>query len=536
MRVLNLAGSPGATFLLGGAFLLLLYLILSFSGISVWDDSYMFARYADHLLNESSLSWNPEGDSTYGLTSQLHFLIVLLLRQFPGGPASLSVYLASFIAGLAFLVFSFQLLKKHGDRFQQFNPEILGYAGIALAFMAPALGMHLSSGMDTCLSMAWLGGYLLLFKRFERRLSPGKSLVLGVAGGLAWMIRPDLMVFAAGLPAGLLFFSRRKLIRVQALYLLIFMAFSLICQFLVFMQLYDTILPVPFLIKSFGGYGEGMAEIYRWVPFRQFALFILTCIPALVCFVGGLRVSREAWRAHFSTGDRVLMAAVVIYWLYFLFGVMQIMPYASRFFFPSMPAVLYLGAKSLTLILRENRRPGWHTTLIPFWWVLVLGLLLLLRIRLGGLPDNPAGRIGRFEMNKVYQEIGLRHWPYLDRFSKLPDDMSMATTEIGVPGVMNTGRKIVDLAGLTDPDFASTRFDIIRLVREQQPDLIFMPHPHYKVMNKTLRQDSSFQADYLLFTEEALDSYMGIAIRRKSPHFYAMKFIVEDEQQQKAGN
>src|SRR5215831_18276787 len=37
----------------------------------VWDDSYMFVRYADNLPRFHAIAWNPGGAPTYGLTAPL---------------------------------------------------------------------------------------------------------------------------------------------------------------------------------------------------------------------------------------------------------------------------------------------------------------------------------------------------------------------------------------------------------------------------------------------------------------------------------
>src|SRR4029453_7354546 len=43
----------------------------------VWDDSYMFVRYADNLRAFHTVAWNPGGAPTYGLTSPLFLSVVL---------------------------------------------------------------------------------------------------------------------------------------------------------------------------------------------------------------------------------------------------------------------------------------------------------------------------------------------------------------------------------------------------------------------------------------------------------------------------
>ncbi|MDP6777923.1 MAG: hypothetical protein QGI83_14290, partial [Candidatus Latescibacteria bacterium] len=42
----------------------------------VLDDAFMFVRYADRLLADGRLAWNPGGESTYGPTSLLYLAVV----------------------------------------------------------------------------------------------------------------------------------------------------------------------------------------------------------------------------------------------------------------------------------------------------------------------------------------------------------------------------------------------------------------------------------------------------------------------------
>jgi hypothetical protein len=69
-----------------------------------------------------------------------------------------------------------------------------------VALNAPMLLVHMSSGMDTTFAMAYFAAYLLLLHAFEPQLSPGKAFLTGIVGGLAWTIRPDLMLFTVGVP------------------------------------------------------------------------------------------------------------------------------------------------------------------------------------------------------------------------------------------------------------------------------------------------------------------------------------------------
>ena len=202
-------------FALAGVLLLLCLLAMRFGGASVWDDAYFNVRYVDHLLENGNFSWNVDDAPAYGLTSILHGLVVLVLRLVLGGSPALPLLLASLLAGVAALGIIFKLLADYADDYGENRWGAAVFFAILLGFNAPPLSVHFTSGMDTGLAMAFLGLYLLVIKRFEPALSPGKSLVVGILGGLAWFVRPDLLIFTVGIPLSLALFSKKKVIIIK---------------------------------------------------------------------------------------------------------------------------------------------------------------------------------------------------------------------------------------------------------------------------------------------------------------------------------
>src|ERR1043166_3009783 len=78
----------------------------------VWDDAYMFARYADNLLAHGRIAWNPGGEPMYGLTSPLFLMVVTPLRTlFPGDPMRV-VLLSSLLCGGVWLGLLFWLISR----------------------------------------------------------------------------------------------------------------------------------------------------------------------------------------------------------------------------------------------------------------------------------------------------------------------------------------------------------------------------------------------------------------------------------------
>ena len=94
-----------------------------------------------------------------------------------------------------------------------------------------------------------------------------------------------------------------------------------------------------------------------------------------------------------------------------------------------------------------------------------------------------------------------RIWFALDEFSLLPDDLTIATTEVGLPGVMNPHKRIVDLAGLNEPQIAQQGFDADFVFRTYSPDLIYMPYPRYDQLLAQITAHKAFQEGTRSFPE-----------------------------------
>jgi len=54
-----------------------------------------------------------------------------------------------------------------------------------------------------------------------------------------------------------------------------------------------------------------------------------------------------------------------------------------------------------------------------------------------------------------------------------------------------------------------------------------MPHPHYTDMIAEILNNKIFIEDYEFYTETELNTYMGIAIYKKSKYYKEMKEIID---------
>ena len=128
---------------------------------------------------------------------------------------------------------------------------------------------------------------------------------------------------------------------------------------------------------------------------------------------------------------------------------------------------------------------------------------------------------------REYRKRWTHNWAELDHFSALPNDLSMATTEVGRVVAMNPSKTIIDLAGLNDTDLALKGFSADRFFANHAPDLLYMPHPHYQGMRDKILHSPTFRSRYALYTSISLQSRFGVAIRKDSEYFEQMKIILE---------
>ncbi|MEM0996831.1 MAG: hypothetical protein AAGN35_07120 [Bacteroidota bacterium] len=513
--------------------LLLALVVLRCNGNSIWDDAYFNVRYADNFLQYGTYAWNADDPPTYGLTSLLHGGVVLTLRLGFDGAPGIPLFIASLVAGLVGLGLLFRLVLHYADAHGRHRWAAVAFLALLTGFNANQLSVHFTSGMDTALAMAYLSAYLIVVKRFEGELSPGKALLIGLLGGLAWVVRPDLLIFTVGIPLALAIFAKKQLLRVQGRYLLLFTAFSLLTQFALISPAFDAFVPLSFYVKSTPSGFDALRGAYQWEGLRMFGAFLTINWAATLVLPAAILLRFSRWRGMFTIADKAALLGFLGFALYQAVVVIPVMGYEQRFFYPAWPVLVYLGAKSLVHLLYE-RRPlaekliGQISGRRRGWPVLIFGVLIG-TFALLQRPWSRPGPIGQFDMKAVYAALGRNNWPYLERVSILPDDLALAATELGILGALNPNKTIYDLSGLHDPEVAIGGFDRSRLLNVQRPDLIFLPHPDYREMRAELLDHPDFRAAYAVYPREELGTFLGLALRRDSRYFLQLKFIVTDE-------
>jgi hypothetical protein len=502
----------------------------------VWDDAYMFVRYADNLHRYGKIAWNPGGEPTYGLTSLLFLIVVAPIRRLVPHNPMLTAVLSSLLCGLAFL----SLLPLLLHRFLKAG-AIVKRAAILLVFASlasatPDIVRHCFTGMDTTFVLLYLIGYLFLSLRYENAPTRLAAIGMGLYGGIAYFIRPDLMLYTTLLPLALFVFNagmnaRRNAILILGLTLLV--AGSEVAFASVY---FHSPFPLPFYAKALGLYEDFDMTRYRHAAANEFFDYVMSYRFLLLVIAADLALNFREWVRQSSPIEKGLLIATALFIFYYLFCVLQIMQANQRFYYPTLPAIAFLAARSAVrlaqrlpvFLKRDLRRLPFSAGifLILGAWVALwpMGLLLYRR----AVPKLASRRLARFDVTQEYKEIYWYYWFCLDDFSKLPNGMVMATTEVGHPAGMNPDRTIIDLAGLNDRMFAHQRFSAAVLFQTYHPDLIYMPHPDYQGMLRNLTADPTFQRDYEFFPVRKLCSaQMDVALLRGSPYYEAMRRIVE---------
>jgi hypothetical protein len=353
--------------------------------------------------------------------------------------------------------------------------------------------------MDTTFAMAYLTGYITCAHQVRRGASQGRwATVTGIVGGLAPLVRPDLCLYVAAVPLALALTSdvpaRRAAFKAGVVTLLVAVA-----AWLLAFAYFRTPLPLAFYVKGTTVHDPEFAQLYAHIPKLQLKAYLKLITPLLV---GTVLASAVSWRATLRARlDLGLLIATVAYLLYYRFGVLQVMHYGQRFYFPTLPALIYLAVSALERITVDP--PSWlrgrHRFVSdPRVALTISGLAVAMAVSAELRPND---RIAKAALlcpvaSEYEQRIMLRNvWPGINLLTPLPDDLVLATTEVGRPGVMSPRRAIVDLSGLNDARVARGDWSPVQAVLAAKADVVYL-HPDYKGMNRSFAENARFNAEY----------------------------------------
>jgi len=496
-----------------------LMLFQRLSSISVWDDAYFFVRYADNLLNSGQITWNPNDTPTYGLTSLAYLIVVIPLRLlFPTQPAVVML-LASLICGaLAFIAMIRLCFVILPNKIHVALSIVL--VSISSVVAGEHITTHLTSGMDTMFALLMLTLWLLLLYSSERYI------LIGIFGGLFLWIRPDILLIVASMIILRFSHSQFRKLLFSFLAMLVFILLENMLYF-------GDIFPLPFYAKSTDLYGAAFYNYYTNTS-QQFLFDFISSYPYFVLLAFASCIFIVLKKEYQGMGLVIGLLGFTLYQLYF---VVPVMGFSQRFYYPLLPILILLSLKVIPLLLK--RLSINIVEVIQFYPHKKLFVpVLLLFVFVNPLPivttfvnfikpsEIPVNSIGRFDLQTSYDALYTDIWYKLDTLSTLNDNIVIATTEIGLPGVMNPRKTIIDLAGLNDPQMAHNGFSAEYLLVDIQPDWLYMPFPHYEAMWYSIFNDAKFQEHYHYIPAQALGTAMDVAILRSSPHYRDMLEIV----------
>jgi len=480
------------------------------------DDAYMFYRYAMNLRHGLGVSWNPDGVPTYGETSPLWGLAVLLLSYLPLSATHVLMLGSCLCAAAGVAAISWAVARNAKSGFMRSTWRVLPMVALPLLFTHTYLP-HALTGMETMLAAGLAGVFTGAAIGWTNGVCRPET-VAGI-GLLLFLTRPEsalaVVVFAA--LAGLTgMASRGEVARLLCVFLAGILLDLLVCKIY-----FHTALPLSFYMKGRHAY-EGYH--LSWRPLTHALEMLGDCSVFLVVL------------ALFIRGPERRLAAIcltpALCTFCYLVTVTQIMGgwgryYAPYFAFFIVPSLLVLDSR----IASPERQPG-ETG--PRERALYLGgaaaaaacVVLLLgfhRVNAALSETERAIEARPFVYDGVACEIkGKDELPVVDRnvrdvaeffVASLPAGVSIAASEVGYIGVANPAATVIDLEGLNDTPIALHGFNVEELLA-RRPDVIWMPHPDYTYQRGILMSSPLLLQQYDLFA--GAGGY-GIAVRKDSP-------------------
>jgi hypothetical protein len=499
---------------------------------AIWDDAYIFQRYAAQLADGHGVRWQPGGEPTYGLTSLAYLIPAFIAQKLAPDPAVAAVGACLFFGAL-FLLGSSYVIHKHvtGPPAARRGADLLVVVCIALS----ATPVHFATGMDTSFGMVFQLVHVSLALRFAADPNGRRAVALGLVGGLAMWVRPELLAFSFLIPAAFAFRPPPEApqARRHALMSLGVAATTTAVLLIVNALYFGTALPLPFFAKSMARYDSGLGKPYRGVAVQHLLLFMGHYWPLFVIvaaeLVGrGRRFLRTAAPLQLS-----LLAGLVVVLGYHALFALPVMGMSERF---CQVAVVPLAILATTIVVDwaptfEERLPDAATRTMVGLGGLV-ALLVLLWPKVVEELKETNWKLSRthylWDSQAHAKTKGPRsYWFRIDEMSALPPEVVFASTEVGFLGMLQPKRRVIDIAGLNEPRFSLEPFSPEVLLAEMKPDLIYMPHQDYGKMIKDIRRSPHFSA-YEEFNKHRTKTHtFGIAVRRDSPHYDAIMAIAK---------
>ena len=435
----------------------LLALVLSFKNLEIilsiyhLDDALFFIRYAHNFWEGYGIAFNKYDLPSYGPTSLIHQFSVVVFYPLFG------LY-SSFAASFFYVIVSIFLFQKFKLSFFILSFVVIFFASI--------------TGMETGLSLA-----VILFIL--------QSIFLGnfrfYFYGLAYLTRPDLLLVAGGLHAYFLYkkyglkevFVKQAFISISSNILFLFAL--LVCLGLYF----GSPFPLGAYVKSLQIFYSNDNEAIDFLRYANigelFSYFGLLILLASLMLILNLVKTSDFKNSIFP--QTIILVTLLAFSLYHAFGVeFPVLTGGARYFLPTVPLLsLIIHESSLNLFKKSKLKE------IKNFLVLFLSLSILF-VSIGGLTLTK-GLIdihkssALIETRKGYDfvlEKGIKNnrWPIWLIKNKQLSNCSIADTELGVIGVLNFDRKILDASGLTNRKLILSDESLMDQINSSKIDII----------------------------------------------------------------
>jgi hypothetical protein len=293
--------------------------------------------------------------------------------------------------------------------------------------------------------------------------------------------------------------------------------------------------PLSFYVKTGTIYGESFQQAFAYSSWDKLLRFISAYWYLFVLVAADWSINHRRLSDRIPAVDQGLLSGMLILLVLQTCFVTQIQGGWERFYYYSLPPLLYLSAAAVAhlvprvgWLVKQRYGPMWGVAALATLGVtLTMGLYLPLHGRLWDrlYKVNFFFSLGEeFEGEKYYRR---RYWYQLPELSALPDDLVIATTEVGRVAAWNPQKKIVDLAGLNEPQIACGGPWLDWLMESQRPDLIYLPPSVYADMNRQILSDTRFRDSYKYYAPDQIRASMGLALRKDSKYFSQMQRIAE---------
>jgi hypothetical protein len=474
-----------------------------------FDDAYMFYRYALNIRDGLGIAWNPDGIPTYGTTSQLWTFFVLPLTLLPVSLGH-TLVLASWLTGIAALATLAEALTRRAQS-PLLQGRSLAFAAIAAPLLLnPVFAYHLTTGMDTMLSLWANAAVVFAVLEYVGAPTTRKSFIVGGLSLLAVLARPDSGLCALGVPA-LAWLTLRGQRRWGDLFGLCVLPAVLIAGELLLCQWYFHVpLPLGFYAKSVHSY-VGFTSHENAVQYAYMAA--ATALP----FVALLAATLEREKLALILGLLLPAFATLLY----LLTVRQVMGFVGRYYIPLLPFIVLPALLSADAALARGRislrRIGVALAITVAIYAAARPFELRLErsytahvvpqpVAVPSLPIAPRTALPHYD--KWYPTV-----PVLGRLiAALPRGAVVAASEVGYIAAAAPHATIIDLVGLNDTSIGLHGFSMDGLLA-RAPDLIWLPHTDYTGLRATILSDPRLYEQYVVVAD-AFD--FGIAIRRTS--------------------